>query len=146
MPGAAGVEVTVSPGPSQLPANEAVNETIVASVLVAPAIPPCRDPGPINVPALSGSVRDGTAGFPISNAPETLTPTTGEANPGPINFGFLGLFAWPTLAPGGYSLDVAAPRYRDPGPIQVTKDPGPMQFGDGSSVAFGTSLDIQLAR
>ena len=61
--------------------------------------------------ASEGIVRDGTTGYPIANAREALRPTTGEANPGPINFGFVGIFAWPTLAPGGDSLDVAAPRY-----------------------------------
>jgi hypothetical protein len=28
----------------------------------------------------------------------------------------------------------------------VTKNPGPGGFADGGSVAFGTNLDIQLAR
>jgi hypothetical protein len=146
--GTPGVDVTINPGPIQLPANEAVNETILASILIAPALPPdpCRDPGPIQVPSVSGVVRNGATGLPIANARETLTPTTGEINPGPSQFNFLGLFAWPTLEPGSYTLNIAAPRYVNPGPIQVTKDPGPVNFGDGSSVSLGTSFDIQLAR
>jgi hypothetical protein len=134
-----------------LPAGEAVNETILASVLLAPAIPPdpCRNPGSGGLPALSGIVRDGATGFPIVNAQETLTPVDpAEKAPGPSAFSAFGLFAWPTLDPGSYTLTITAPGYRAPGPagIPVTKAPGPIGFADGGSVAFGTSLDIQLAR
>ena len=141
----------VNPGPIQVtkdPGPISVSESIVASVLLAPATPGAAcsgNPGPINLPALSGVVRSAVTGLPILRASESLVPTSGEVNPGPISFGALGLFAWDTLADGSYVLDVAAPRYRDPGPVQVTKDPGPMQFPDGGSVAFGKTFDILLA-
>jgi hypothetical protein len=146
-PGPGETDVTVNPGPVQLPAGEAVNETILASILIAPASPPspCRDPGPANLPAFTDTVRDATSGFPIANTQETLTPTSGETNPGPVQFGGFGLFAWPSLDPGSYTLSLTTPRYRDPGPIQVTKDPGPVNLPDGGSIALSTNLDIQLA-
>ena len=150
------IQVTKDPGPISLPAGGAVTESIVASVLLAPSSPGAAcsgDPGPISLRAVSGVVRSSVTGLPILRASELLTPTSGEANPGPQQFGLLGLFAWGALAAGDYSLTVAAPGYvpigdpgsRDPGPIQVTKDPGPMQFSDGGSVAFGKTLDILLA-
>jgi hypothetical protein len=143
------IDVTANPGPSQLPAGEAVNETILASVLIAPAFPPdpCRNPGPQGVPALSGQIRDGATGLPIFNTQETLTSADpAEKNPGPPGFGAFGLFAWPTLDPGSYTLTLATPRYVSPGPIQVTINPGPTQFSDGSAISFGTNLDIQLGQ
>ncbi len=148
-PGGTEIDVAADPGPVQLPAGEAVNETIVASVLLAPAFPPdpCRNPGPTGLPALSGVVRDARTGLPVFGAQETLTAADpAEKNPGPPGFAAFGLFAWPTLDPEGYTLNLAAPRYANPGPVQVTINPGPTQFGDGSSVGFGTALDIQLAR
>ena len=125
-----------------------MNETILASVLVAPrvATTPCRDLGPAIVPAFSGVVRDDASGLPILGAQETLTASSGEADPGPFQFGGFGGFAWPSLAPGSYTLNLAAPGYRDPGPVQVTINPGPAQFGNGSSVAFGTYFDLQLGQ
>ena len=145
--GGSEIDVTVNPGPIQLPAGEAVNETILASVLIAPAFPPapCRNPGPQGIPALSGQIRDAASGLPIFNAQETLTPADpAEKDPGPPGLAAFGLFAWPTLDPGSYTLNLATPRYTNPGPIQVTKKPGPQGFGDGSSIAFGTNLDLQL--
>jgi Carboxypeptidase regulatory-like domain len=150
------IQVTGDPGPISLPAGEAVSESIVASVLLAPATPGAAcsvNPGPINLPAFSGVVRSAMTGLPILRASESLIPTSGEANPGPSQFGLLGLFAWGTIAAGNYSLTVAAPGYVpignpagvNPGPAQVTKDPGPSQFSDGGSVAFNKTFDILLA-
>lgn len=149
LPGSAEIDVTVSPGPISLPAGEAVNQTILSSVLIAPAFPPdpCKDPGPTQLPAISGQIRDGASGLPIFNTRETLTPTDpAEKAPGPPGFSALGLFDWPNLDPGSYTLNLAAPRYTNPGPIQVTANPGPIQLGDGSSAAFGTYFDIQLGQ
>jgi len=141
------IQVTINPGPVNLPAGEAVNETLLASVLLAPSTPGANctiNPGPVNLPALTGQVRNANTGLPILGATETLTPTTGEKSPGPPGFGLFGLFAWGSLDPGGYQLNIAARRYVDPGPIQVTRDPGPVNYPDGAGVAFGENLDIQL--
>jgi hypothetical protein len=132
-PGGTEIDVTADPGPINLPANEAVNETILASVLIAPAFPPdpCTNPGPIGLPALSGVVQDGTTGLPIVSARETLTPLDpAEKNPGPSGFSALGAFAWPTLDSGGYTLTLTTRGYKQPGPngIPITKQPGPIGF------------------
>ena len=55
------------------------------------------------MPALVGLLRDVTTGLPITDGQETLTPTTGEKDPGPTAFNASGIFAWPTLDPGGYT-------------------------------------------
>ena len=93
---------------------------------------------------MSGIVRNANTGLPVFAAQETLTPTSGERNPGPSGFSAFGLFVWNALDPGSYQLGVASGRYLTPGPFPVTKNLGPTGFSDGSSVSFGSSLDIQL--
>ncbi len=143
------IQVTRDPGPVQ------VSESIVASVLLAPATPGARctvNPGPTQVPALIIVVRSARTGLPVLRAQATLTPASGERDPGPQQFGLLGTSVWSTLGDGSYGVTVASPGYvpvgdpasGDPGPIQLTKDPGPMQFPDGGSVAFGKTLDVLL--
>lgn len=152
-------ELTADPAPGELAPGEAVNKTIVASVLLAPSNPGAdcsRDPGPINAPALTGLVRNGRTGLPILRGNVTLRPTSGERDPGPMQFGFLGVFGWRSLEPGSYALSVSAPGFRGfggpagTGPaspaIPVTVNPGPMQFPDGASLSVGKTLDIRLAR
>jgi len=155
-PGSAGpgpIQITVDPG-LQL-AGGAAAESVDASILLAPTV--CRPPNPNfhppnpNLPALSGIVRSAATGLPIVDATETLTPASGEINPGPISL--LGAFAWPTLDAGTYALAVAAPGYLPAGDpasgspaLQITVSPGPIGFADGGSVSFGDLLDILLTR
>jgi hypothetical protein len=149
------IQLTLDPAPSGVLAGEGVSETVFAAVSLAPAAPGAvcgRNPGPVGVPSLSGVVRNALTGLAIPNAVESLTPTTGEKDPGPSQFSFLGRFSWPTLDPGGYALGVAAPGFIgfgdpasvNPGPAQVTINPGPVNYPDGGSLAFGTAVDILL--
>jgi hypothetical protein len=58
------------------------------------------------------------------------------------------LFTWPALPAGQYDLTVSAPAFTggvNPGPIQVTLNPGPTQLPGRGSVAVGDVLDILLS-
>ena len=141
------VRMTVSPGPINLPAGEAVNETVVVSVALAPHTKGghCTvNPGPQNLPALSVLVRNARTGLPLVRVAGTLRPTSRERDPGPANFAGLGVLEWASLAPGQYDLAVGAPGYWVPGPLGVTRDPGPTSFPDGGSVACEVALDVLL--
>jgi Carboxypeptidase regulatory-like domain len=80
------VQVTLDPGPTLLPPGEAVSESIVAAVMLAPATPGVAcgaNPGPQQLPAVSGVVRSAVTGLPILRAQETLQPTSGRGQPRP---------------------------------------------------------------
>ena len=99
--------------------------SLATPVLAAP-------PGPSELPAIVGFVRDACSGLPVAGAIATLSSGTGAVPPGPADFG--GAFVYPTLAPGSYVLAVTAPGYQPlggrglPGTVpglNVTIPPGP---------------------
>jgi hypothetical protein len=133
--------------------------TALAALLAATVGPAAAaDPGPLQVPALTGFVTNACTGFPIMSGlsvgvtravPVGVDPGPLQQPPGPINFG---LFTYPTLDPGPINLTVSAPGYvalgasaagGSPG-VTITRDPGPILFPDGASFASGLLLDIRL--
>jgi hypothetical protein len=131
---------------------------------VGPAV--AAEPGPIQVPALTGFVTDACTGLPVTGgltvgiAPLVADPTTGMVDPGPVQSPpsppFFGFFRYPTKDPGPIQLTVSAPGYKPlggaPDPAAggspgapVLKDPGPINLPAGQGLSIGLLLDIRLA-
>ena len=100
---------------------------VVAVLLVVAGSAWALNPQP-QPPRVAGVVRDACTGLPVAGATVSLvSPTTGEADPGPHQTGPLGGFLVPAVMPGDYLFSVEAPGY-DP----VGKQPGPVGAPDGS--------------
>jgi len=152
------------------PPTRGLRAALVAVVgvgaLLAATIAPvaAAEPGPINVPAISGLVTDACTGLPITAglnvgvAALIADPTTGQIDPGPVSSPSsqgLGLFSYRTVDPGPIQLTVSAPGYiglaQPPDPIlgnpgvHLMRDPGPINLPAGQSLAVGLLLDIRLA-
>ena len=139
-----GAPFSIPPGPPILPAGAAVSTHLAADVRLVPP-DPCTPPGPPVLPALSGAIRDAGSGRLIPGATLTLTPTAGQQPPGPPER-LGGLFTFPSLAAGPYTLTVSAPGYRAITGIPYICPPGPPVLPSGASLSFTTALDIQLVR
>ncbi len=126
-----------------------------AALLVATVSPAAaRPPGPPSLPALAGFVTDACTGLPILGGLDVsvVGPDGGIAKP--PNPNRLGLFSFPSLAPGTYQLLVSAPGYdplgADPATgglpgVMVAKPPGPPALPAGQSLSIGLILSIGLA-
>lgn len=128
--------------------------TAVLGALLATSAAPAAAATGVAVPALSGLVTDQCTGLPVGTG---LTITLGAPD-GPIlhlpSPNFLGLFSFPSLAPGTYQLMVSAPGYvplgADPATgasseVPIQQAPGPQGLPAGQSFAAGQFLDIRLA-
>ena len=119
---------------------------------VAPAA--AKDPGPPQLPAISGLVVDACTGLPITGGLEVTVVGADGAGIHPPSPNRLGLFSFPTLDPGTYQLMVSAPGYGPLGTVDpatgaspgvpVLKDPGPSQLPAAESFSEGLVLAIGL--
>jgi hypothetical protein len=140
-----GVEVTVNPGPPQLPPGTTITLGLTGVIQLVPISPPtaCKDPRPIQMNALTGIVDNAATGTTkVKHLAVSITdPATGaEVNPGPIQKS--GEFIQATLSPGTWDLAVAAPGYDGFTGVQVTINPGPPQ--DIGTITLGHELGILL--
>jgi hypothetical protein len=116
----------------------------VVAVLVGVATPAhAINPGPINLPALVGTVRDGCTGVKVPNLSVTVTRDPGPAqSPDKLAAGH---FVFKTINPGPQQLQVSAPGYAalgDPAVpgVTVTIDPGPVNLPSPEQMVIGLSL------
>jgi Carboxypeptidase regulatory-like domain len=139
-----GVEVTINPGPPQVPPGTTITQGLTGVIQLAPLSPPpvCSGPGPTQVNALTGIVDSAATGKKVKHLSVSITnPATGaEVNPGPIQRS--GEFIQADLDPGTWDLAVAAPNYTGFSGVQVTVNPGPPQ--DIGTISLGTELGILL--
>lgn len=138
-----------------LPALVAV--LLTAGAILGAGVSPAAaaNPGPSQLPVLSGLVRDACTGLPVAGLSVGVTSTI---NPGPIQAPSAGpvggAFSYGAISPGPVQLTVSAPGYvalgGGPGPaagspgVTVTANPGPVQLPAGQSVSVGLVLDIRL--
>ena len=129
---------------------------LVSLVLLGAAAAPvaATQPGPIQLPAISGLVVDACTGLPITGGLDVTVVNDAGAVIHPPSPNRLGLFSFRTLDPGTYQLMVSAPGYAalgtgdpatgaSPG-VRVTVDPGPQQLPAGQSFSEGLVLAIGL--
>jgi hypothetical protein len=138
---------------------------LVAATVVPVAAVAAGEPGPIQVPALSGLVTNACTGFPILRGVTVSVSLVDPAAPVgqppgppimPSAKGF-GAFTYATLVPGAtYLLNVSAPGYTplgaDPAApagtsapgVTLMMPPGPPILPAGQSFATGLLLDIRL--
>ena len=139
-----GVEVTINPGPPQVPPGITITQGLTGVIQLAPLSPPpvCSGPGPTQVNALTGIVDSAANARKVKHLSVSITnPATGaEISPGPIQKP--GEFIQVDLDPGTWDLAVAAPDYTGFSGVQVTVNPGPPQ--DIGTISLGTELGILL--
>ncbi len=121
----------------------------VVGLLVGAAVPAhAVNPGPVQVPALVGVVRDGCTNGRVAGLVVTLTDTATGAVAAPDKTS-VGKFAFKTVNPGPVQLQVSAPGYAPlgdpaaPGVI-VTKPPNP-NLPAPQQMAIGLVTNIFLA-
>jgi Carboxypeptidase regulatory-like domain len=139
-----GVEVTVNPGPPQVPAGTTITEGLIGIIDLDPMSPPpvCKDPGPVGVNALAGIVDSAATGAKVKHLSVSITnaATGGEIQPGPIQK--TGKFVDADLAAGTWALAVSAPGYVGFSGVEVTINPGPTQ--DIGTITLGTEVGVLL--
>jgi hypothetical protein len=139
-----GVDVTINPGPPQVPAGTTITQGLTGVIQLVPVgMPPsCVGPGPIQVNALTGIVDNAATGGKVRHLSVSITnpATGGEVNPGPTQKS--GKFIQADLASGTWDLAVAAPGYAGFGGVQVTINPGPPSHV--GTITLGTELGILL--
>lgn len=103
---------------------------VAAAAALAAGSAQALNPQPLP-PKMTGIVRDACTGLPVAGATVSLTPLTGERQPGPGSTGPLGGFLLPAVMPGDYLLSITAAGYdtigADPaaGAVTITLDPQP---------------------
>jgi hypothetical protein len=110
-----------------------------------------KAPGPTGLPAVQLVVDNACTGGPVSGLTATLTPTSGETNPGPTQKKH-GVYQWSSaaVAPGSYALSLSAPGFTPIGgaatgsPITVTKDPGPPGLVADSFFDQGVVISVMM--
>ena len=125
--------------------------TVAVVGLLAGAVVPAHaaSPGPIQVPALVGIVRDGCTNAKVAGLVVTLTNTTTGAVAVPDKT-TVGKFVFKLGEPGPIQLQVSAPGYAalgDPAALgaTVTRDPGPTSLPSPQQIAIGMVTHISLA-
>ena len=119
-------------------------------LFVGTAVPAhAQDPGPINVPAFVGVVRDGCTNAKVAGLVVTLTNTTTGAVAVPDKT-TVGKFTFKLGEPGPIQLQLSAPGYAalgDPAApgVTVLKDPGPISLPAPQQMALGLVAHISLA-
>jgi hypothetical protein len=128
--------------------------TAVLGALLATSVVPAAAASGVAVPAISGLVTDQCTGLPVGTGLTIALDAHDGSVLRPPNPNFLGLFSFPSLAPGSYQLQVSAPGYvtlgsTDPAtgasPEVPITNPGPIGLPTGQSIAVGQFLDIRLA-
>jgi len=102
-------------------------------------------PGPINLPAVQLVAQNACTGKAVPGLTATLSPTSGEINPGPSQRAGL-THRWKTLAAGTYGLTLSAPGFVGIGGagITVEKQPGPAGLVADSFFQQGQIVSVAM--
>jgi hypothetical protein len=126
----------------------AVLAVLVSATIVAGSPADAKPPGPPQLPAIAGSVRDACTGAKVAGLEVTVTQPPGPPVV-PSKVG-LGRFTYATLDAGTYTLQVTAPGYAplghpaSPG-VTVEQPPDPPNVPSPQAVAAGTKTKLVLA-
>jgi len=154
--GASPITVEVDPGPVSLVAQSSFAEDRLISVMLAPTLlppGPCLDLPSLALPALSGSVIDGSTNAPLQDPGPIQLTSPAQANPGPTENRNQFDFAQGTLSPGPAQLSISPAGHYPLGthvdgslaPFEVTVGPGPSQLPSGGSYSQGLAVVANVA-